>query len=452
MTLDEQLRATLQQRAGAVPLPADPFAGVERRVRGLRRRRAYAGSAATAVAVAAIVSAVPALTPDRTAAPGPGDVATSAAPSPVPAASRYALDATTPWDYRGVALTEQDRDGLLAAWQARHAGGSVTPLFGQVWEPSRQLEVVFADFAGDRWATAQASAATGGGTTWRFREHDLPQEQVLALTEVLGADEGGLRGVVVSSPLVERIAYAPDGSLFRDVPSPASGIGVLAVEQTQGSYDQVQAVGPGGELVLQQGVPDAATPDDGAAQAAGPGNLVGWRSRGAVEGDLLQQARQTYALTRQVPADQVDQAVLAAGSEGGRRYLLGQFWLPDDEVADTFGVVLRSGQDPEPQLYRPLAVVATLTAMFLSPADEQSRGALVVVPAPGTGEVLYRGAAGAPFTSHGSAQDGRVVVLARDEQAERGQAQDAVRLLDTGGRTRSTTPVFDLLCGKTSCG
>ena len=136
-------------RAGPATLApsADPFAGVEGRARGLRRRRTAASLVGTALAVLVVAGAVPLLTPDRTAAPGPTDVATSA-PAP---ASPYAFDPEQPWPYRGDEAVR--RDGLDAwqrAWAEEEPGGELLPLFGRTDEASGRLELVFASRSATR--------------------------------------------------------------------------------------------------------------------------------------------------------------------------------------------------------------------------------------------------------------------------------------------------------------
>lgn len=450
MTLDDQLRAALHRRANALPPSPDPLAGVERRARGLRRRRLAASVAGSALAVLAVVGAVPLLTPDRTSGPAPGELATSA-PSPSAAPSRYALDPADPWDYRGTELPQRERDALLAEWQAVHPSGTLTPLFGQVWEPSQQLEVLFLDARSGLYGYAQGSE---GG--WRFRELSLPEEPVTSLAITLGGDEA-LRAVVVAAPDAGRVDYAPDGSRFSEAAALADGVATFAVEQAPGTFDLYQVVRPDGEIVAQGPVSDevapSSTPEDGGRAA--PANLVGWQGRGTLPTSLLETARQAYAQSRSAAPADVEQDVLFAGDDAGRRYLLGQFWLPGDQVADTVGVVVRPDQeDPELQLFRPAARNTDVLALHLSPVDGRPGGTLVVVPRPGTGQVLYSrtGRDRDEFAYDGGPARGGVVVLSRDEAAERGTAQDRLRLLDGEGAEMGTYRVADLLCGPTSCG
>ena len=156
--LEDELRLALHGRASTVAPPPDPFPGVERRARGLRRRRVAASLAGTALAVLVVAGAVPLLTPDRTAAPDATDVATSA-PAP---ASPYAFDPEQPWPYRGDrAVLDEGLNEWRRAWAVREPGASFVPLYGRVWEPSGRPEVVFVSVDPTRDELLYGVATTG---------------------------------------------------------------------------------------------------------------------------------------------------------------------------------------------------------------------------------------------------------------------------------------------------
>ena len=62
--LDDELHDALHGRAATIVPPPDPMAGIERRAKGIRRRRLAASVAGGALALSAVAVAVPALLPD----------------------------------------------------------------------------------------------------------------------------------------------------------------------------------------------------------------------------------------------------------------------------------------------------------------------------------------------------------------------------------------------------
>ncbi|MCW2776944.1 MAG: hypothetical protein JWN17_669 [Frankiales bacterium] len=449
-SLEDVLRSALSGRAATLAPPVDPFAGVERRARGMHRRRAGAAVAGTALAVLAVVAAVPLLSAGPSG-PAPGRVATSTAPTASP--GRYAFDPDSPWPYRGDTTV---RDAHLAVWQrdwaAREAGATLVPLYGQVDEPSGHPELVFVSrLPGDDALTV--GVATTDATGSRFVVGPGGEADAAVFVVRLHGDEGD-RWVAVASPRTTRFEYAPDGSAFHDAAPLAPGVATGPVEQPRGAFDQLLVVGPDGLLLAQTGVADERATEP-VAQTLGPVDLLGWPSRGTVDPDLLLAARRAYADSRHVAdVGRVQEQVLVGGApvDGGPGYLLGQFWLTGDRQADTFGVV--GGVDDLEVQTRPRAGAATAAlALHLTAPGGSRGGTLVVVPRPGTGQVLYSPDAGAAFAAAGSddpALDG-VVVLGRPDSAERA-GTDRVRLLDGDGRTTATLDVFRLLCGSTSCG
>ncbi len=195
-----------------------------------------------------------------------------------------------------------------------------------MWEPSQQLEVLFVDARTRLYGYASASESG-----WRFRELPLPADPA-ALVVTLGGDES-LRFVAVADPRT-RIEYAPDGAAFAPAAALAPGVATRAAEQTQGATDAYRVVAADGTVVARGPVADEVAPSStgGTGQEA-PRNVVGWEPRGTLPDGLLEQARRLYALSREAAPDGVEQDVLFAGDDdAGRRYLLGQFWLPGDDA------------------------------------------------------------------------------------------------------------------------
>ena len=230
--IDDELRAALQGRAASLAPAPDPLVGIERRARRIRRNRVGAAVAASALAVSAIAVAVPALVSERSPGPDIPRMAT-VPPSPTaPAASPYALDPEAPWGYRGADL-ELLGPGTLQTIETelgvKRGATSVelTPLFGQVYEPSGKFELFFlADVDGElRWGISETP--NDGGP--EFLLDEPLQEPVLALAGALPGDEVG-RLYVVSAPGTTA-DYGPDGeSEFTTLTPLADGVGVTPLD------------------------------------------------------------------------------------------------------------------------------------------------------------------------------------------------------------------------------
>lgn len=453
--LDTALRTALRSRADALPPLADPFAGVEHRARRIRRRRAAAAVTGTALAVLVVAGAVPLLTPDRAARPGPSDVAASAPPSP--GAVRGALDLEHPWAYRGTLRLDDERDGISAAWRAAHpAGDRLVPLFGQVDEPSGQPEVVVLDRSAEdpRWGVLVRTAGRWGVAY----EHALDRP-VPALVAALPGD-GAPRLLAVAAPGTDWLGYDATGrtqvtGALQQMSAPAPGVGLIALQPGDATHDAVVGVVDGGQA-WRVDAPDLerSTPSPAATTSRlttpTPSNVLSWPTRGTPDDDTAGDAVTAYAAQRRVSPDRVGSRLLLVGSDDTeRRYLVGQFWVGGDDVADTFAVV--EDGSVVPQLYRPLDEDTDAVALSLGRLEEQSPAQVVVVPRPGTALVQYSPDGSSPFRPVGDAPyyDGDVV--ARPDAAERA-GTDRIRLLDGDGRVTATLRVFDLLCGTTSCG
>jgi hypothetical protein len=127
-----------------------------------------------------------------------------------------------------------------------------------------------------------------------------------------------------------------------------------------------------------------------------------------------------------------------------------QAWLPGDD-AYTFGYTVRPDGEAVPFLGPKTDPQTPVLALLVQAAPGQSTDTLIVVPRPGTGQVLYGEAAGEyRAVGEGRGVDGVVLV----ERAP-GAAGDRLRLLDADGDLDA--PFFDgavedLLCGLRGCG
>jgi hypothetical protein len=266
--IDDELRNLFANRAADLTPAADPIAGIERRAGRMRRNRAIAAVAGSALAVAAIAVAVPSLLPERDDA---AQVASSGTPSPVtsPSAGRdaAALDPARPWAYRGDTSLIKDSElaSLRAEWAAKHPGAAAPqPLFGQVYEPSQQPEIVFV--AGDRWGMATSSDA---GWTFPVDEALAPGTRVLMAA--LPGDEVP-RLLIVAGPSTGDISYAADGRTFTTVPMVQPGVAFRALEGDT-SRDVVRVLDGDGNLdqpVFQGAAPDYGTPNGTPAPGSSP--------------------------------------------------------------------------------------------------------------------------------------------------------------------------------------
>jgi len=227
--IDDELRSLLHARADVLTPAADPLGGVERRARRMRRNRVAASVVGTAVAVAAIAVAVPALVAGR----GGDDSTQFATQLPSPAStqsvlSTAALDPRHPWAYRGdpAVLRNGNLETFQRDWGVKHPGSVLTPLFGQVYEPSGQREVAFvATGSGeDRWGFVTSSE---GGSAFPVDESLAAGATVLMAA--LPGDEVR-RLLVLAAPTTGQIAYAADGQTFRDYPGVDAGVAFVPLE------------------------------------------------------------------------------------------------------------------------------------------------------------------------------------------------------------------------------
>ena len=348
------------------------------------------------LAVAAVATAVPLLS--GSSVPDAPPVALrppTAEPTTGPTSAgtqTYALDPAAPWAYRGTPV-EQLGEGFLATTVREYAtkrgvaedAVRLTPLWGQVDEPSAQGELVFVATVGgeDRWGFVRSSES---GAEFPVDE-PLPDPAV-ALAAALPGDEVA-RLVVVAAPTVGALQYGPDdASEYADMAAPAPGVGVTALEGDPGTATY-RVLDPSGAALVRAPVPQVAAPDGGAPPdepAPGqtlptPTNVVDWPLRGTVPEPFLEDAEAAAAEQAGVPPEQVASRALFGAERAGRFYGLLQVWFGGD--AQLFAWV------------RDLDDGATTSGLFPPTAPGPAALAfafddvVMVVPEPRAGQVLY---------------------------------------------------------------
>lgn len=453
--LDDQLRAALQDRAATLTPAPDPLAGIEARARGIRRRRVGASIAGAALAVAAVAVAVPTLTGSSPSKPS--QVAT---PGPTTVSSAAVLDPAHPWGLRGPVLPTATAARFQKEWGIKHPGSTLTALFDQLYEPSQQQETAFVATGGGAPRFGLVSGSEGRAN---FLYDEPLADDTTALVFALPGDEVP-RLLVVASPDTQRVEYAADGSNFRDITlttsagldgSPGTivqafvpGIG-LAPLSGQTADDRLRVTAVSGDVVYDEPAPDAA-----GVPSSKPSNLLTWPTRG--ETALIgpgYSVRTPVAQAFGRPGQEADARytpLYTGVTDSGVRYTIGQAWMEGDTEAHTFGYAIGGVHEV---FFGPVTAPGTAVVLFdLSNMPGSSREQLVVVPQPGTGQVLYDdNATGAfrPVTGQ-DALDG-VVVIDRTP----GDTDDRLQLLDGNGNTDAPTyqgPVLPLLCGSKECG
>ena len=395
--IDDELRTALQRRATGVAPSPDPLAGIERRAGRMRRNRLAASVAGSVLAVTAVATAVPLLSGPTVPAAPPVATAPTTVPSPDPsrdvATSSYALDPAAPWPYRGAALEELGT-GTVETVTREYASKRrvaedalvLTPLWGQVFEPSGQAELVFvAVVDGEaRWGVAQGSES---GPEFPVDE-PLP-DAPLALAAALPGDEVA-RLVVVAAPTVGALEYGPDdASAYAAMPSLAPGVGITPLEGDPATATYRVLDTSGAELVRAD-VPEVAVPggDVGTPDEPVPGqvlppptNVVDWPLRGTLPPDVVEAAEADAARQAGVSPEQVASRTLFGGERDGRLFGLLQVWYGGDARV----LVLVKDLDDGTTTTGLLPPTAPGPAVLAAELD----GILMVVPEPRTGQVLY---------------------------------------------------------------
>jgi hypothetical protein len=443
--LDDELRSLLHARADVLSPAPDPMAGIERRAKGMRRNRVAASVAGAALTVAAIAIAVPSLVPDREGAVVPGNSA-SATPS-APTAGSYRpseLDPEHPWEYRGAAelVIPTERAALQDQWAAKHPGSTLTPLFGQVYEPWQQTEIVFVSSAPYRWGVATSSEAG-----WTFLpDEDLPAHST-TLMAVLPGDQTP-RLLVLAAASTGDMSYAKDGRSFHTIVGPAPGVGFVPL-QGDTSRDAVRVLDGDGDIdhpVFEGPAPDAVN-SSGPMQTFKPVNYLGWQTRGTVDARTESQAVSAFAQAKGTTDDQVGHHVLWGGTDkSGRNLVFMEAWVAGG-TAQTFGFVSTG----EPFLGPVIGKSPDVLAYLASGAPGTGTDVLVVLPRLGAGPFSYAVSATAPYRQVGNARSDleNVAVIYRDPKA----TSDRLKVLDGDGmKVLYDGAVQPLLCGASSCG
>ena len=457
--LDDELRAALRTRADALAPSPDPLAGIERRARGIRRRRIAASVAGAALAVSAVAVGATALQP--AARPGP---APFASPSVAPP---YALDPNHPWAYRGIPMAELGGLPDLAerVWLRAHNAASddveFSLLYGHLYEPAGQPELVF--LVREKASGQVHWAVALGAPDHPTLSLDVPVRGTPSvLLGALPGDEAP-RLVVVGPPQVTRVEYAPAwlppelGVLVQTrvlVPS-APGVAFTALEGKDGREHVTVTAGP--TRLYDGPAPEHAGRPTPPAHPLQPANVLVWPTRGIVDPDLVRPA--TAAATSALAGNPGDGRlhVLFAGHDGhGVRYLMGQVWLRGGVQAYGFSYTVSAAGRPAVFLGPATSAKAELLAFDIGLPQSPGSSLLVVVPSPRTTQVLYdTDGVGALKLVSGTSADGGVVLIPRTS-VDPVTESDRLQLLTGNGDPATDTtfqgPVLPLLCGRKGCG
>jgi hypothetical protein len=448
--LDDELRSLLHTRADAVTPAPDPLSGIERRASRMRRNRVAASVAGSALVVAAVAIAVPTLTADRD---GKGAVFATSPPSasaqPSSTTARAygpnELDPAHPWAYRGDAnvLGNGNLDTLKREWATKHSGAPLAALYGHVYEPSQQAEIVFVSHVtGDeRWGVATTSES---GIVFLVDE-PLPSPSTVLMAALPGDEVPRL--LVVTAPSTGDISYAKDGSTFRSLADVEQGVVFLPLEGDT-SHDLLRVLDGNGDLdrpVFLGPAPDADSA--GQTQSYTPANYLKWPTRGAVDARTEDQAVTAYAQAVGSTSAEVGHHVLWGGTDkSGRDLVFMEAWVPGGK-AQTFGFVSTG----EPFLGPEIGPSPDVLAYLASGAPGTGADVLVVLPRIGAGPFSYASSASAPYREVGNARSdlNNVAVIDRDPKA----TSDRLKVLDGDGmKVLYDGAVQPLLCGASGCG
>ena len=384
--------ARVQRRARTHPPP--PHRRLGRRLRAHRGRGGRRGAAAVAG-------------PRRPVAVGRRHERAEHGAEPLPAGERpstspYALDPDAPWAYRGDAtVLAQNRAAWEREWAIKSPGSTFVPLFGQVWEPSGKPEVVFVSRRPGS-ANLDVGVATTSESGATFLTADGAEEGATSVAVVLGGDEGARRLYVVASPQVGRLEYVP---ARRGRPRPD------AARRRGRRHDGRRRARPASTSWSPSTAPCSSRPW---CRPGGRRRGITYRTPRRTScpahprrrGGRLARADRARGLRRDPHrrhAAEVEEKVLFSGhDDSGRRWLLGPVLAARRHGRRH----LRRGRRTAPttssrSFYRRLEKDPDAVAMHLSPRGSAGGGPLVVVPRPGTGQVLYSPSPGATFTPVG---------------------------------------------------
>lgn len=254
--LDESLRRTLTSRTDHLDLPPDFVDGVERRARGIRRRRVTAAVAGSALAVTALGVGGPVVASLVTSAPVERPPTATAPPTPpTPEEAPYALDPADPWDYRGDpdVLTSGTPETVAREWAVRHATDEadvrLSPLYGE----TSMGETVLAFLAeggglGPRWGVARSSES---GPELLV---DVPLLEGTRALPWGSSTAAGARLLVVAAPETTLEYSADVATAWRAMEAVASGVGATELDGDPAT-DAVRVLGPDGAVLVTLDAP-----------------------------------------------------------------------------------------------------------------------------------------------------------------------------------------------------
>jgi hypothetical protein len=452
--IDDELRSALSSRTGTVGLSPDFLSGVERRAGRMRRRRVAATVAGSALAVSALGLGGPLVASTLTRDSGPPTVA--APQQTVDPAARYDLQAGHLWPFRGDAAARDDMAGATAVQWAATQGArpddvELVPLWAEVFEPSGVATLVFLAREGTGpWHWAVASSGESGPEVLR---DEVLQPRTYGLAVALPGDEVS-RLLVLSSELTTPGYLHGDG----DGVDGADGL-LLAPREGDPDRDAFRVVAPDGTVLVEQRAPQ---PPAGASSPEGPGteqvpgdvaappsNAVLWPTAGSASPELVEQALTSFATDVQTTRELVGGHLLYGLEEDGRSVVVLSAWEAGGD-ARTYGFTVDARGRTASTLTGPTSPGPAALAVLLPVADGLDW--LVVVPKPGSGQVLYapdasgepravpsQGTGAAVYRERPSSTTGdRVVVLDGDGDLDRPLYRGTVDelLAATAGGTR----------------
>jgi hypothetical protein len=435
--IDDELRTALRGRAHTVQPVPDPLAGIERRARTLRRNRAAAAVAGSALAIGALAVGVPAVL--STVTPAPATTFASPTAAPVPGVSPYALDPQAPWAYRGDEAVLGDGSRETYAREYAVAKGVAedqvrfVPLYGLRDEPTGADVLVFlAELPGGevRWGVVRSGE---GGP--ELAGDTVLEPGTTALPVGLASDEVRRLLVVAADDDRLRLEHAADGTgSWRPMASRGTGIGITPREGDV-ARDRFRVLDPSGQVVTDQPAEPVIALGDGTEGQTPPGddvpaptNVVPWPQRGEVEPELLEQALVDFAEATGASRDELGSRLLYGGRRGGQVLVLLQAWSGGDARAFAWSYELDGGSRTS-RLYEPTAPGPAAFAAVFPALPGETTDALLVVPEPTAGQVLYAPDAGSeprPVADQGTEA---AVVIDRTP----GTSGDRVLVLDGNG-------------------
>ena len=486
--LDDELRALLTARAdaaAAVRRPAGRHRGPRRaaapppdgpggrrhgaRGRPRRGRRAgrWAAARATTPTAPDLAATSPSPAPPPVTSPSPTAVPGRACPLPVTdlvavpdrARAPRRRSSAPPWTSprRGPTAAPTLPTDFLASVRRELVVAArrqeVVALFGQVYEPSGRAEVVVLGRGGGaaRWAVA-AGHRRPARRSWPTRSCATG---ATALSAALAGDEPA--GCSSSPRPTSSSSSTARTAARRSAAMAALGSGVAT---TAAGRRPDPRPGAGAGRPHAGARPGGSRPGDrtGRPRRRRPSTAAGSRAWLACPRRCVGAARprdEAAGGARPPPSAEPDAqarlTVLFAGAgDGGQRFLVGQAWLVGGQTAH------RSATPPGGD-GRPAALpraAATRRARPCSPTSCAAHPArrtdtLVVVPQPGTGQVLY-GDDGATRVPPGRCRPGRAGRRRARRPRPAARATDRLRLLDGDGRTTVTDRRgAPLVCGLT---